>query len=81
MVSVFFITSACVCLHVFVCAAMCSLFLQSVSAWVLWDKASAAEALSPYITLQTRPVTVEQLAVSVSHQQCCPSGTILVSAL
>lgn len=30
----------------------------------------------PYITQQTRPLTAEQLAVAVSHQQCCPSGTI-----
>lgn len=46
LVSVFFITPACVCLHMFVCAAMCSLFLQSVSVWVLWGKAFAAEAPS-----------------------------------
>lgn len=30
----------------------------------------------PYITQQTRPLTAEQLAVTVSHQQRCPSGTI-----
>lgn len=29
-----------------------------------------------YITQQTRPPTAEQLVVTVSHQQCCPSGTI-----
>lgn len=46
MISVFFITPVCACSGVFVCAATCSLFLQSVSAWVLWGKASAAEAHS-----------------------------------
>lgn len=43
---VFFITQEYVRSCVFVCAEMCGLVLQSVSAWVLWGKASAAEAPS-----------------------------------
>lgn len=40
-------------------------------------KASAADRdLLPYITQITRPLTAEQLSVTVSRQQCGPSGTI-----
>lgn len=46
MVSVFFIIYDCACLCVLVCAATRGSFLQSVSAWVLWGNASAAEAPS-----------------------------------
>lgn len=75
MVSLFFITQEYVCLCVIVRAVMRGSVLQSVSLWVLWGKASAAGAPS-HISQQTRPLTAEQLAVAVSHQQCCPSGTI-----
>lgn len=44
--SIFHHSGVCVCLCVFVFAATCGSFLQSVSAWVLWGKASAAEARS-----------------------------------
>lgn len=45
MVLVFFITQGygCLCFHLG--AATCSSFLQSVSAWVLWGRAPAAEPL------------------------------------
>lgn len=69
MVLVFLITQQCVCL----CA--CSSFLQSVSA-----RSSGARLLQwrlrPIHHTVNQASAAQQLAVTVSHQQCCPSGTI-----
>lgn len=75
LVSVFFIIQVRVCLFVNVCFRVLHVEAICFSRGPL-GQGFSSKGPFPYITQQTRPLTAEQLVVTVSHQQCCPSSTI-----